>query len=302
MKIENTDELRLLIECAHGGSLTAASKVLQITPAAASAMLKKLETRLGARLIERSTRALQLTAAGERLLDYAQRALDLLDEGLAQVSESTGQLTGRIRLSASNDLTRRVLLPLLDEFLDLHPGVELQLSVSDAVLDVVRDQVDVALRYGELADSGLVARQLTRTHRMAVASPDFIARHGRPATPADLVDFECITIKMGNRRELQWRFWAVDAPQAPPVLVRVKGRRSVDNGEITHRWALEGRGIVYKSELDIRQSLASGALLRLFPGYVGSPFPLHAVMPSQRFMPQRVRALVDFLAQRLGGA
>src|SRR6218665_401619 len=165
MKIENTDELRLLIECAHGGSLTAASKVLQITPAAASAMLKKLEARLGARLIERSPRALQLTPAGERLLDYAQRALDLLDEGLAQVSEATGQLSGRIRLSASNDLTRRLLLPLLDEFLDLHAGVELQLSVSDAVLDVVRDQVDVALRYGELADSGLVARQLTRTHR-----------------------------------------------------------------------------------------------------------------------------------------
>jgi len=301
MKIENTDELRLLIECAHGGSLTAASKVLQITPAAASAMLKKLEARLGARLIERSTRALQLTPAGERLLDYAQRALDLLDEGLAQVSEATGQLSGRIRLSASNDLTRRLLLPLLDEFLDLHAGVELQLSVSDAVLDVVRDQVDVALRYGELADSGLVARQLTRTHRMAVASPDFIARHGRPASPAELVDFECITFKMRNRRELQWRFWPVDAPQAAPVVVRVKGRRSVDDGEITHRWALEGRGIVYKSELDIRASLASGALLCLFPDYLGDPFPLHAVMPSQRFMPQRVRALVDFLALRLGG-
>jgi len=299
MKIENTDELRLLIECAHGGSLTAASKVLQITPAAASAMLKKLEARLGVRLIERSTRALQLTPAGERLLDYAQRALDLLDEGLAQVSESTGQLTGRIRLSASNDLTRRVLLPLLDEFLDLHAGVELQLSVSDAVLDVVRDQVDVALRYGELADSGLVARQLTSVHRVAVASPDFIARHGRPATPAELVDFECITFKMRNRRELQWRFWPVDAPQAAPVVVRVKGRRSVDDGEITHRWALEGRGIIYKSELDIRDSLASGALVRLLPDYLGDPFPLHAVMPSQRFMPQRVRALVDFLAASL---
>lgn len=300
MKIENTDELRLLIECAHGGSLTAASKVLQITPAAASAMLKKLEARLGARLIERSTRALRLTPAGERLLDYGQRALDLLDEGVAQVSDSAERLSGRIRLSASNDLTRRVLLPLLDEFLDRHAGVELQLSVSDGLLDVVKEQVDVALRYGELADSGLIARRLTHLRRMAVASPAFIARHGRPATPAELVHFDCVTFKVRNRRESQWRFWPVDAPAGPPLVVRVNGRRSVDDGEITHRWALEGRGIAYKSELDIRASLASGALVRLFPDHLGDPFPLHALMPSQRFMPQRVRALVDFLSERLG--
>ena len=299
MKIENTDELRLLIECAHGGSLTAASKVMQITPAAASAMLKKLEARLGARLVERSTRALRLTPAGERLLDYGQRALELLEEGVAQVSDSAERLSGRIRISASNDLTRRVLLPLFDEFLDLHAGVELQLSVSDSVLDVVKDQVDLALRYGELADSGLVARQLTNLRRVAVASPDFIARHGQPATPAELANFECITFKMRNRRELQWRFWPADGPQGEPLSVRVSGRRSVDDGEISHRWALEGRGIVYKSELDIRDSLASGALLRLLPGWLGDPTPLHAVMPSQRFMPQRVRALVDFLALRL---
>lgn len=309
MEIENTAELRLLIECARGGSLTAASRVLQITPSAASAMLKKLEARLGARLVERSTRALRLTAAGERLRDYGQRALELLDEGVALLGEGEGSagaksrgtaLRGRIRVSASTDLTRRVILPLLDEFLDLHPGVELHLNVGDALLDVVRDEVDVALRYGELADSRLVARRLFDGRRLLVASPDYLARHGRPAHPSDLPAHDCIRFQIGDRLEREWRFWRRDALQAAPLDVAVQGRRSADDGGIAHRWALEGRGLTYKSELDVRDSLASGALVDVLPDWVGRAMPLHALLPSQRFLPQRVRALVEHLALRLG--
>ena len=309
MDIENTAELRLLIECARGGSLTAASREMGITPAAASAMLKKLEARLGVRLAERSTRALRLTMAGERLRDYAQRALELLDEGLALVSEGEGPagkgrgnqaaLRGRIRLSASSDLTRRVLLPLLDSFLDRHPGVELQLSVGDALQDVVRDEVDLALRYGELADSRLVARKLHDGRRLLVASPDYLKRQGRPAHPGELTQHECIRFKIGDRLEREWRFWRRDAMQAAPVEVSVQGRRTADDGGIAHQWALEGRGLTYKSDLDIRDSLASGALVEALPEWVGRPMPLHALMPSQRFLPLRLKALVDHLAQGL---
>lgn len=309
MEIENTAELRLLIECARGGSLTAASRELGITPAAASAMLKKLEARLGVRLAERSTRALRLTPAGERLRDYAQRALELLDEGVALLSEGGADdagsgrgataLRGRIRVSASSDLTRRVMLPLLDEFLDRHPGVELQLQVGDALQDVVRDEVDLALRYGELADSRLVARKLHDGRRLLVASPDYLARHGRPMHPGELAGHECIRFKIGERLEREWRFWRRDALQAAPLDVTVQGRRSADDGGIAHQWALEGRGLTYKSELDIRDSLASGALVEVLPDWVGRPMPLHAVMPSQRFLPLRLKALVDHLAEGL---
>ncbi|MEJ6000987.1 LysR family transcriptional regulator [Paucibacter soli] len=306
MKIENTDELRLLVECARGGSLTAASRVMQITPAAASAMLKKLEARLGVRLVERSTRALRLSAAGEQLRDYGQRALELLDEGVALVSEGQGmakgrrteeRLRGRIRLSASSDLTRRQLLPLLDAFMHEHPGVELHLSVSDSLLDIYKDEVDVAIRYGLLADSGLVARKLTEVNRLAVASPAFLKRHGRPAHPSELSACECLTFKIRNRHERQWRFRLSEA--STPLAVPVQGRRSTDDGEIAHGWALAGLGVVYKSELDVRASLAQGLLVNLFPDWIGDRLPLHAVMPSQRFMPQRVRALVEHLAQGL---
>ncbi|OWQ93710.1 LysR family transcriptional regulator [Roseateles aquatilis] len=308
MEVENIAELRLLIECARGGSLTAASREMGTTPAAASAMLKKLEARLGVRLAERSTRALRLTPAGERLRDYAQRALELLDEGIALLSEgevASGKgrggtaLRGRIRISSSSDLTRRVVLPLLDEFLDLHPGVELQLNVGDALQDVVRDEVDLALRYGELADSRLVARKLHDGRRMLVASPEYLKRHGRPAHPGELTRHECIRFKIGDRLERDWRFWQRDAMQAAPVDVTVQGRRTADDGGVAHQWALEGRGLTYKSELDIRDSLASGALVPAMPDWVGRPMPLHALLPSQRFMPQRLKALVDHLAEGL---
>ncbi|SEK96089.1 transcriptional regulator, LysR family [Roseateles sp. YR242] len=310
MEIENTAELRLLVECARGGSLTAASKVMNVTPAAASAMLKKLEARLGVRLVERSTRALRLTAAGERLRDYAQRALELLEEGVSQLSESApdsasrtaGQvLRGRVRLSASSDLTRRVMLPLLDEFLDRHPGVDIHLNVGDGLQDVVRDEVDIALRYGELADSRLVARRLYEGRRLLVASPDYLRRRGHPAHPEELPGHECIRFKIGERLERQWRFWRRGQLQGPALDVAVQGQRSADDGGIAHLWALEGRGLTYKSELDVRQSLLSGALVDVLPDWVGRPMPLHAVMPSQRFMPQRIKALIDHLAERLSG-
>lgn len=311
MQIENTAELRLLVECARGGSLTAASRVLNITPAAASALLKKLEARLGVRLVERSTRALRLTTAGHRFRDVAQQALELLDEGLTQLQEAepgaarahAPLLRGRIRLSASSDLTRRVLLPLLDRFLDRHAGVELHLSVGDALQDVVKNEVDIALRYGELADSRLVARRLFEGRRLLVASPDYLRRQGWPSHPDELATgHECIRFKIGDRLERQWRFWRRDQLHGPAVDVTVQGRRSADDGGIAHRWALEGRGLTFKSELDVRESLASGALVEVLPGWVGRPMPLHALMPSQRYLPQRIKALLDHLAEGLAEA
>ena len=303
MKIENTSELRLLVECARRGSLSAASREMQLSPAAASAMLKRLETRLGVRLMERSTRALRLTAAGEQLREYAQRALELLDEGLAQVSEAPlalkgragERLRGRIRLSASSDLTRQWLLPMLDDFLAQHPAVELHLSVSDSLQDIFKDEIDVALRYGQLPDSSLVARRLALVRREIVASPAYLKRAGTPRSLEDLAKHDCITFRIRNRHERAWRLRPAETPDAEPVSAPVQGRLSTDDGEIAHRWALEGLGLIHKSELDVRRALREGTLVRVLPGWLGDELPLHAVMPSQRFLPQRVRALVDHL-------
>lgn len=299
MRFENLEEPRVFVETALRGSLTAAAKFLQISPAAASASVKKLEARLGARLFERTTRSMRLTDEGEALLGYCERALSLLDEGAARVADEKGSLRGLLRVTAPSDLVRRVMLPMFDEFLDLHPGVELMLTVSDSIADVIRDQVDVALRYGEIADGRLVARPIANAYRIAVASPAYVAAHGMPVHPSELTQHECLSFVIRQRRQQVWRFWPLGAgSDTPPLEIRVNGRRVVDDAGITQRWAIEGRGVAYKSELDTRDALAARELVRLFPGWRGEHIPFNAILPSNRFIPARCRALVKHLQDR----
>jgi DNA-binding transcriptional LysR family regulator len=294
MKVENLEDLRVLVETARGGTLTAASHVLGVTPAAASAMLKRLEARLGERLFERSTRAMRLTPAGQTLLDYASRALELLQEGEAQLATQSRSLVGTVRVAAPSDLTRSVLLPWLDAFVQAHPGVRLALSVTDRVQDVMRDAVDVALRYGTLSDSRLAARTLFTTRRVLCASPAYLKQHKAPRTPEDLLQHNCLTFHLNHRRYMAWRF----EKGGQWTEVRVEGDRDADDAAIAHQWALAGAGVVYKSELDLVHDLREGRLVRLLPAWQGEHYPLNAVLPSNRFVPARVRALVDFLAER----
>jgi DNA-binding transcriptional LysR family regulator len=294
MKIENIADLQVLVQTARGGTLTAAARALGITPAAASATLKRLEAQLGTRLFERSTRAMRLTPQGQILLDYAARAFELLDEGQSQVHADRATLVGTVRVAAPSDLTRNTLLPLFDEFMRSHPGLQLQLSVADRVLDVTRDEVDVAIRYGALADSRLVARTLAVAHPICSASPDYLRRHGTPRTPQDLLQHNCITFDRGGRRHRAWRF----CRDGQWTEVRVDGDRSVDDASLAREWAIAGRGVILKSEIDQRRDLASGALVPLLTEWRTEPYPLHALLPSGRFVPNRVRALVDFLVGR----
>jgi DNA-binding transcriptional LysR family regulator len=292
MKIENLADLRVLVATARHGTLTAAGHALGLTPAAASAMLKRLEAQIGARLFERSTRAMRLTAQGQTLLDYALRALELLEEGEAQLADEGGALVGTLRLAAPSDLARSVLLPWLDEFQQAHAGVQIALSVNDRLQDVVRDAVDLALRYGALEDSALVARQLYVSQPVLCASPAYLARHGAPATPHDLVRHNCLSFQIKGRRHVRWRF----VQGGHVTEVQVDGDRSTDDAAIVHQWALAGHGLCFKSRLDLVHDLASGALVRVLPDWQGDDYPLNAVLPSRRFVPVRVRALVAHLA------
>ena len=294
MKIENLADLHVLVQTARGGTLTAAARTLGITPAAASATLKRLEAQLGTRLFERSTRAMRLTSQGQILLDYAQRAFELLAEGESQVDADRAALVGTVRVAAPSDLTRNLLLPMFDEFMQAHPGLQLQLSVADRVLDVTRDEVDIAIRFGTPADSRLVARMLVASSPVCSASPDYLRRHGTPQTPQDLLKHNCITFDRGGRRHRTWRF----CRDGQWTEVRVDGDRSADDASLAREWAVAGAGIVLKSEIDQRRDLASGALVPLLADWQTEPYPLHALLPSGRFIPNRVRALVDFLAAK----
>jgi DNA-binding transcriptional LysR family regulator len=295
MKIDNLNDLHVLVQTARVGTLTAAAGVLGITPAAASATLKRLEAQLGARLFERSTRVMRITAQGQTLLDYASRALDLVAEGEAQVSADQGEMVGLIRLAAPSDLTRTTLLPWLDEFLQTHSAVRLALSVGDRPLDVVKDELDVALRYGALADSRLLVRRLMTTEPVVVAAPTYLQRHPAPQSPLDLTRHNCLAYDRSGRPHRTWRFLR----DRQWTEVRVSGDRSVDDASLARQWALAGAGILLKSPLEQREEMAGGRLVRLLTDWSTEAYPLQALLPSSRFVPRRVRALVEFLAAKL---
>jgi len=296
MEFDNLADLRVLLATAETGSLTAAGRRCGLSTAAVSAAMKRLERTLGARLFERTTRSVRPTPEGDVMIEHARRALELVAEGQARVRAGCGDLSGTIRLTASTAMAHQVLAPWLADFAAAHPGVTIDLQVSDAHLDFVRDGVDLALRYGPLPDSTHIARLLAPGHRIACASPAYLARHGTPAHPTELQAHDCITYQVRGRLLNSWSFAPASGALDGAVEVRVRGRLACDTAAIAQLWAREGRGVIYQAEPDLGDALPSGALVRLFPGLVGAPAPLYAVLPSQRYVPARVKVLIDALA------
>lgn len=286
-------QLELFLRIAAAGSLSAAARQLQLTPAAASAALKRLETAFGARLIERSTRSMRLTAEGEVLREHAQRALGDIEDARALMGAGHGGLSGDIHLAAPSDLGRGILSALLDRFLERHPDLRITLHVSDALQDLVRERVDLAVRYGDLPDSSLVARRLHTTRRVLVASPAYVERHGAPLHPSDLSRHNCIALYRSGRPHVSWRF----ARGSSELTVRVQGNRVAHDGALVRQWVLQGLGMATKARLDVLDDLRSGRLVELLPDWSGEHFPLHALLPTGRLMPLRVRALLEFLSE-----
>ncbi|THF64748.1 LysR family transcriptional regulator [Pseudothauera nasutitermitis] len=290
------DDLRLFVRVAEAGAISTAARTLGLSPAAASAALKRLERRLDARLFERSTRSLRLTPAGEAFLGHCAQALEVLDGGLATLRHGREELSGDIHLGAPSDLGRGTLDAVLEDFRRRHPQIRLILHLADGMHDLYRNPLDLVLRYGGLRDSSLVARKLCDNHRVVCAAPAYLARAGRPATPAELAAHNCLCFYLSNGLYDRWRL-TLDGRQYE---IDVRGDRAAADGALVHQWALDGHGIAYKSRLDIRADLAAGRLVDLFPRAACEPAPLYAVYPSRRHQPARVKALVDDLERTLG--
>ena len=289
-------ELFLLV--ADCGSLSAAARRLDITPAAASIGLKRLEAELGAQLFLRSTRSLRLTDQGQTFLEHCRQAVQLLADGKEALLTGNAALRGVLQLSLPSDFGRHVVLPWLDEFQAINPDLTLRLLLTDRPADIYRHPVDLALRYGNLADSALVALPIAPDNRRILcASPAYIERHGRPETPNDLGDHNCLCFLLGDYVHDRWRFFQGDREFS----VQVKGNRISDDGDVARRWAIAGQGIAYKSALDVAGDLRAGRLIRLCPGFTGEPAPLHLLCADRRQISPLVKALREFVAERCAG-
>ncbi|WP_232293465.1 LysR family transcriptional regulator [Stigmatella aurantiaca] len=294
-KMVRFEDLQVFVAAADAGSFSAASRVLNVTPAVASTAMKRLEQALEVRLFIRSTRSLRLTDEGERYLVHARLALRALEDGRMTVARRKGDLTGTLKLSVPSDFGRNVLLPWLDEFQSTFPKLTVQLRVSDRVADLYRQPVDVAIRYGTLEDSALVSQPLAPTNRRVLcAAPAYLARHGAPETLEGLRRHNCLRFTLGDGVHDRWSF---QGPKGLEVIT-VDGNRFCDDADVVRRWALAGQGIVYKSFLDLAGDLKAGRLVPLLPAYKGEPTPLQLVCAHRSLLSPAVGRLRDFLKAR----
>ena len=279
---------------ADAGSLSAAARRLGLTPSAISRTIDRIEGRLGVRLMLRTTRLLTLTAEGQTYLGAARRILADLDDAEQAVADQ-GAPRGRLRVSAALAHGRLVVVPLLKDFLALHPHILVEISLTDAVVDVAAGQADVAIRFGRLADSGLTARKLGETGRIVVASPEYLARRGEPAAPEDLHDHDCLNFSF-RRAEPVWPF----RRDGIDFALTVRGPVEANNGETLTQLARDGVGITRVGAFSAEDDIRDGRLIPLLETFnPGDREAIHAVFVGGANTPARVRVFVDFLAERL---
>ena len=291
-------ELQIFLRTASTSNLSEAARQLQITPSAASAALFRLETSLQVKLFSRSTRAMQLTAEGEMFRDHCEQALGLLAKGEQLVKHHKQALSGELHLSVPTDVTRTVLMPWLDQFLIAHPKVHLVIHATDKVQDILNDRIHLALRYGHLPDSGLQARQLHHGRRILAAAPAYLQTHDLPKHPNDLAKHQCITFFTQGQINDRWKFFS----GAEEIQVKVNSHRSADDSSLARLWAVDGQGLVYKSSLELQPDIDAGRLQLVLPDFGTEAHPLSAVYADAKYLPARVRALLDFLIGKFGHA
>ena len=289
------DDLSLFVRAAALGSFSQAAREVNLLPGQASAAIGRLERELDIRLFARSTRSLRLTDEGKRYLPFAQDALQALRDGADGLRGEDAQLTGTLQVAAPSDFGRNVLLPWISEFRRMHPGLDIQLLVSDQVADVFRDPVDIALRYGQIIDASYIALAVApHNRRVLVASPDYLARHGRPATLAALADHGCLAYRLRGRIYDRWCF----APPEGEQVVQVKGALVSDDADVVRRWAVAGEGIAYKSWLDVCGDVEAGRLEVVLPAVPGEATPLNLVCPHRKQFSPAVKLLHALLKER----
>lgn len=293
--MDNLEAIRLFVEAADLGGLSTAGRKLGLSPAAASARLMKLEASLSTRLFERTTRQLRLTDEGRLYLQHCRQALQALDDARAALSAEKKEIRGKIRISATSDFGRHVLNPWLDEFTARYPQVVPALLLSDTLSHLIADDVDLLVRFGVPPDSSLIARPLAANRRVLCAAPGYLQRKGVPQHPDQLADFDHIVTGQSGWSS-EWRLHRGE--ETALFKVPLEAARETNDGALARQWAIDGHGIVLKSIWDVSADLAAGRLSRVMPEWQTAEAPVHALYPQSRYLPPRVRALLDFLRER----
>ncbi|WMP19156.1 LysR family transcriptional regulator [Thiothrix lacustris] len=278
-----------------GGSITAAADKLELTVAAVSKRLKMLETELGVRLLTRNTRQLSLTEAGQYYYQHCREIQEEVSRVDQHLLAMQGTLSGSLRINMPMTYGKVRLSQWLIRFLQQHPDIHLTAHLDDAYTDAANGDYDVVIRIGVLEDSRLVARKLENVYLMPVASPAYLQAQGMPQIPADLAKHQCLHYTNVSHRE----GWTLYDEGGNAHNVQIQGQLCTNNGEVLKQAAIAGMGIALQPDFEVTDALEKGELVRILPEYSAQTLSVYAVYPSRQFLPEKTRALVDFLIQSL---
>jgi DNA-binding transcriptional LysR family regulator len=295
--MDAASDLRVFVRVMDRGSFSAAAMDLGLTPSAVSKLMSRLEDRLGARLLERSTRRLALTPEGETLLTRARRIVADIEEAEAEVMRVRGAPRGRLHINAGTAFGLHQLAPALADFLVRYPEIDVELSITDRLVDLIEEQADIAVRSGHIPQGPFIQRRIADLQRVICAAPSYLARRGTPRAAADLTQHDCIVVAGPGLS--RWPF----KTRSGIEVVEVRPRVTTDDAEAALRLAIEGAGIVRLSDVIVGDPLREGELVPLLAdSHHVERFPLAAIYPSGRQRLPRVAVFIDFLVERFGHA
>ncbi len=294
--MDEIDDLRAFVEVVRSRSFSRAAQARGISKSMVSRRIARLEDGFGARLLDRTTRGVRPTEAGTELLDRAERILADLEEARESIASRSGAVLGTLRLAAPLSFGVHALMPLLGEFSETHPDLVMEVDFDDRLVDVIEGRFDAAIRIGALPDSSFVIRRLAPVRSLCVASPDYLARRGRPAEPQDLSAHDCL--RYLSRNAAEWEFLS----GRRRIGVRPRGRLASTSGEALLDWARRGLGVAYLPAFMAEAAIAEGRLEWLLQDFPSPEYALCVMRPPGGRVPAKVRALTDFLVERLGAA
>jgi DNA-binding transcriptional LysR family regulator len=284
----------VLAAVVEGGSFVRAAETLGITQPAVSRAIARLEARIGVRLLDRTTRSVTLTSDGRRLYEETSTLLSGISDAVTLATGAASVVRGRLRVNMDPYFSSMLLAPHLGRFLDLYPEVSLELITRSELGDLVSEGFDLAIRFAELPSSSLVARRLLETRVVTVAAPSYLAKHGRPAKPADVSSHVCLQFRNPvTGRPFEWEFHR----GRKILLIQTTGRLLLTDAQTLVGTCVAGAGIAQLLAISIQDHLDRGDLIELFPDWPDERFPLYALYPSRHLPPAKLRAFIDFILQ-----
>jgi DNA-binding transcriptional LysR family regulator len=294
--VPDTEDFAIFVRVVELGSLSAAGRDMRLSAAVVSNRIARLEKDVGTRLLNRTTRHVSLTEDGSRYYDHCVAILNELEQAESAITSGNAEPRGPIKVTAPTVFGRLHVAPHVPRFLERHPLMQVRLHLTDALVDLVQERVDLAIRIAALTDSTSIVRTLAPNRRLIVAAPAYLEKHGAPREPEDLLDHNCLLLRFPGSKQFRWTLEGPDGP----ITLRVSGSMDSNSGEALRDWCLAGHGLALKSLWEIADDLNEGRLVPVLTGFPPPGHAIYAMYPHSQSAPPRVRAFIDFLAETYG--